>query len=228
MSHITLALYKITSHATQVSQHTLTLDLDEHDAASFYDQYDEWLEHHKDTRDNLMDELSDAAEEIREAEQHQDETARIQAVARHSDILEQLHPYNGVEFTAYVHDYSHDEDDTQIERHMTDKPVNAAQSKLSTFNEDAYYEEQELREDSFLPSGVLDAALALDIPLEDADAAYRGQYSTAAAYAQQHHEDRGTELGALAAHIDWDSVANDLQQSGGICEHNGHYFDPDW
>ena len=47
---------------------------------------------------------------------------------------------------------------------------------------------------------------------------FHGEYDSLEDWAYSYHEDRGTDLGALAGHIDWEGVARDLSHDYSVVE----------
>jgi len=71
---------------------------------------------------------------------------------------------------------------------------------------------------------VFKAAYACDIPFEDIDDHYYGQWDSDEDFVQQLLEDTGDLPSDLPhyIHIDWGSTARDIMMD--YCEHDGHYF----
>lgn len=83
--------------------------------------------------------------------------------------------------------------------------------------------------ESSLDLEIIEAGIALDIPLESIEDAYYGSYSNDEDFAQNYAEDTGAITETVAwpyTHIDWESAARDLMQD--YNDQDGHYFHTNW
>jgi len=93
---------------------------------------------------------------------------------------------------------------------------------------DEIYTYLDFIESSHLEADVIQAGLALDIPLESIEDAYNGSHNSDEDFAYYMAEACGFEESSTWPHnhIDWDSAARDLMQD--YNGHDGHYFSSNW
>jgi len=103
------------------------------------------------------------------------------------------------------------------------KTETAPALRINTFNPTAYYEYLDAIDSSRIPVAALDAAIDIDICVEDAIENYRGKYASHAEFAQEYYEETGADIGEFANYIDWEAVGSDLLVTD-ISECDGHYF----
>ena len=84
-------------------------------------------------------------------------------------------------------------------------------------------EEQGIIDDSGIEEEVFTIAEELDIPVEDVEEAYNGQWNSDEEFVEELLDSCG-DLPELPfyIHIDWESTARDVMMD--YSEHDGHYF----
>ena len=114
------------------------------------------------------------------------------------------------------------EEDCEYDIHITDSDLEelgiSDETELKEFC-DIFYSDKNYHE-----VDVFKAAYACDIPFEDIDDHYYGQWDSDEDFVQQLLEDTGDLPSDLPhyIHIDWGSTARDIMMD--YCESDGHYF----
>jgi len=214
MSTITLAL--LNTKTRRPTEHQLEIDLTAHDADTYHETTEEW-------RESIIEAYDAALDAIHEAMDNDDVEAENAARKAHKRLKD-------VDFeTLAVITYDDDEHDT-VQRYIKTRSDIIRDGDVSRyvghdhFDFEGYFDHVQARDNTHIDADAFEAGVYLGIPLDEIADQYDGHYPSDADYAEAQHDGLGTDLGPLAAHIDWDSVAHDMQQGGDFCEHNGYYF----
>ncbi len=85
---------------------------------------------------------------------------------------------------------------------------------------DAFWVYKDAVDEDDIPRGVIYAGIELQIPPEDIEECYKGEYSSMEAYAK---EVTYTPPGRTLP-VDWSQIAFDIEQSGDVIEGGRYYF----